>query len=150
MAQSLSSVFIHLVFSTKQRLPALADPWREELHAYIGGIVREKEGALVAAGSVPDHVHLLIQMPRTETIARLVAAIKAGSSGWIRRQGPSLSDFCWQAGYGVFSVSLSAQPAVKAYIANQAEHHRQVSFQDEFRAFCERHGLDLDERYAWD
>ena len=150
MAQSLSQVIVHLVFSTKNRQPLLQDAWRPDLHAWIGGIVRDLDGSLVAAGSVADHIHLLIHMPRTETMARLVAAIKTGSCHWIQRQNPALADFHWQAGYGVFSVSISQRKSVEEYINTQAEHHRHVSFQDEFRAFCARHELQLDERYAWE
>ena len=150
MPQSLSNLLGHLVFSTKHRAPVLADAWRADMHAYAGGIIRDCDGVLLSARSVSDHIHLLIQLPRTVPVAKMIGEIKTGSGRWIREKADDLPEFNWQAGYGLFSVSMSHQERVTAYIANQAEHHQTVSFQEEYRLFCARNGLKLDERYAWD
>lgn len=150
MPQSLAQIFIHLVFSTKNRHPVLADSIRDELHAYFGGIVENLGGLLLKTGSVADHVHLLISHPRTCAPADLVQEIKTGSSKWLKTHGPRFRDFHWQNGYGIFSVSPSHRPAVEEYLAKQAEHHRTVSFQDEYRKLLAKYGLQFDERYVWD
>ena len=100
--------------------------------------------------SVEDHAHLLFELSRTVTIARAVEDVKKATSKWIKTCGPMFSRFAWQAGYGAFSVSVTRMEEVRRYIVDQREHHRQRSFQEEFRAFCERHGVSIDERYAWD
>ena len=150
MPQSLSQILVHLVFSTKNREAWLADSIRDELHAYIGGILKSKNSTLLKAGSIEDHIHLLIDHPRTESPARLVQEIKTGSSKWIKTKGPRYTKFAWQTGYGIFSVSPSHKNAVILYIENQAEHHRTVSFQDEYRILLGKHGVQFDERYVWD
>ena len=97
-----------------------------------------------------DHVHILCNLSRTVTIAGLVEAAKGGPSKWMKEQGPAYHDFYWQGGYGSFSVSQSNVEQVRAYIATQEEHHRGVSYQEEFRALCRKHGVEIDERYVWD
>ncbi len=150
MAQSLSQILAHLVFSTKNRDPLLADAWRDDLHAYIGGIVGNHQGTLLKAGSVADHVHLLIALPRTCAPAELVREIKTGSSKWVKCQSPSLRGFRWQSGYGMFSISPAHRATLERYIANQAEHHRVVTFQEEYRRLLGKYGIEYDERYVWD
>jgi putative transposase len=150
MPQSLAQILVHLVFSTKNREPNLGDSIHAELHAYIGGIIRHHDGALLAAGSVADHIHLLIAHPRTSAPADLVQEIKTGSSKWLKTRGSNYASFHWQNGYGMFSVSTSHQAAVEIYLARQAEHHRKVTFQDEYRQLLEKHGVEYDERYVWD
>ncbi len=150
MPQSLAQILVHLVFSTKGREPLLAEDWRDKLHAYIGGIVENHKGTLLKAGSVEDHIHLLIAFPRTCSPADLVQEIKTGSSKWIKTQSPQLSNFHWQGGYGMFSVSPSHRDALDKYIANQAEHHRGVTFQEEYRRLLDKYGIVYDERYVWD
>jgi len=124
MPQSLSQILIHLVFSTKNRESWLGDDIRDELHAYIGGIVENKKGTLLKAGSVADHIHLLIAHPRTSAPSDLVQEIKTGSSKWLKTKGARYADFHWQSGYGIFSISPTHRRALEEYIANQAEHHR--------------------------
>jgi REP element-mobilizing transposase RayT len=150
MPQSLAQVLVHVVFSTKDREPLLDDSTRWELHEYVGGIVRKIGGDLLSAGSVADHIHLLIAHPRTCAPADLVQEIKTGSSKWLKTRGPRYATFHWQSGYGIFSVSPSHRAALEIYIAGQAEHHRVVTFQDEYRKLLQKYGIEFDERYVWD
>lgn len=150
MPQSLSNILVHLVFSTKDRNPWIADDWRDDLHSYIGGVVRRCGGDLLAAGSVEDHIHLLFPLPRTITVADLVKEIKAGSSRWIHQEGCRQKDFHWQAGYGIFSISPGHRESVMRYIGNQREHHRTISFKDEYLRLLAKYGITHDERYVWD
>ncbi len=150
MPQSLAQILAHLVFSTKNREAVLADDIRDELHAYIGGIVENQKGTLLKAGSVADHVHLLIALSRTAAPADLVQEIKTGSSKWLKTKADRYAYFHWQGGYGIFSISPSHRPALERYIAGQAEHHRIVTFQEEYRRLLEKYGLQFDERYVWD
>jgi len=150
MPQSLAQILVHLVFSTKNREPILDDGLRLELHSYLGGILAHHDGTLLRAGSVADHVHLLVAHPRTISPADLVREIKTGSSKWIKTKAPRYASFHWQGGYGIFSVSPSNRAEVEAYLARQAEHHRTVTFQDEYRQLLHRHGIEYDERYVWD
>ena len=150
MSQSLTQIMLHLVFSTKDRKGWIEDVIRDELHAYIGGVIKNKNGVLLKAGSVSDHIHLLVAQPRTSSVAEMVQCIKMESSKWIKSKSASYSNFYWQSGYGVFSISPSHRQVVSAYIDNQAEHHRVVSFQDEYRRILNRYGVQFDERYVWD
>jgi putative transposase len=150
MSQSLSQVLVHLIFSTKNREAWLSQEIRNELHAYIGGIVNAQNGVLLQAGSVEDHIHLLLTHPRTISPAKLVQEIKTGSSKWIKTKGVQFTKFAWQTGYGIFSISPSHQQAVVKYIENQAEHHRNNSFQDEYRNLLAKYNVPFDERYVWD
>jgi len=151
MPQSLSAVRVHLVFSTKHRLPVFQDlDLREQLHAYLGEISNRLDCPIIRVGGVEDHVHVLACLGRTVSLANWVKELKRASNSWVRHHFPAHPDFEWQAGYGAFSVSQSQIDAVIAYILNQVEHHRKVSFQDEFRQLLERHGLVWDERYVWD
>jgi putative transposase len=150
MPQSLAKVMVHLVFSTKDRESILGDEIRDELHAYIGGIIGSLKGTLLKSGSVSDHIHLLIAQPRTISISDLVQEIKTGSSKWIKTMGGSHASFHWQGGYGIFSISPSHRDAIETYIANQAEHHRKETFQDEFRRLLAKYNIEFDERYVWD
>lgn len=151
MPQSLSNVLIHLAFSTKHRRPYLRTPkLRGTMTGYMVGILRNIKCPSLILGAVEDHVHILCCLHRTVTIARLVEEVKTGSSVRIKQEGPALGDFHWQNGYGAFSVSPSNVEQVKTYIANQEEHHRKRTFQEEFRLMLERHGIEYDERYVWD
>ena len=150
MSQSLAQILVHLVFSTKNRERVLEDAIRDDLHAYMGGIVDHDGSRLLKAGSVGDHVHLLIAHPRTCSPADLVQDIKTGSSKWLKTRGPHYGQFHWQNGYGMFSVSPSHRPTVESYLGRQAEHHRRATFQDEYRALLRKHGIEFDERYVWD
>ena len=151
MPQSLANLLVHLVFSTFERLPFLADPGlREEMHRYLGGIVNEKGGQSLGVGGVSDHVHLLVALPKTASVADLVRDLKRASSIWIKGRSPSLGNFAWQGGYGAFSVGQIEFKVVRDYIQNQEEHHKARSFQNEYRAFLDKYGIAYDERYVWE
>lgn len=126
------------------------DPWRADLHRYITGILRDCDGTLVAVNSVRDHVHVLFGQPRTVTVAEVVQAIKGGSSRWINSTASPKTEFHWQRGYGVFSVGLSEKQRIVNYIANQQEHHRSRSFQEEYRQLLKDYEISFDERYLWE
>lgn len=150
MPQSLAQILVHFVFSTKNRERWIADFVRDDLHGYIGGIVANLSGTLLAAGSVEDHIHLLVAHPRTASPAELVEAMKTGSSKWMKTRSPELGGFHWQSGYGAFSISPSHRPVLERYIAGQREHHRKVTFQDEYRRLLAKYQIPFDERYVWD
>ncbi len=150
MPQSLAQILIHYVFSTKHRERWLEDNIRDDLHGYIGGIVANLTGTLLAAGSVEDHIHLLVAHPRTKTVADLVEEVKTGSSKWLKTKGGQYKAFHWQSGYGAFSISPSHQPKLEEYFANQREHHRRVTFQDEYRRLLKKYRIPFDEEYVWD
>jgi REP element-mobilizing transposase RayT len=152
MPQSLAKVIVHLVYSTKNRTPWLADPGlRAELFAYKATILKNNiDSPAILIGGAADHVHILSLLSRKYAIKDVVEEVKTETSKWLKKQSPSLADFHWQSGYGIFSVSESNVEQVKQYIARQDDHHRQMSFQEEFRLLCERHGIKIDERYVWD
>jgi len=151
MPQSLSAVYVHLVFSTKERRPLLRDKAvREALHAELGGISKTLECPPIRVGGIEDHVHLLARLGRTITQADWVKELKRVSNLWLKDQGADYADFEWQGGYADFSVSQSNLDRVTAYVANQEEHHRKMTFQDELRTLLRRHHIEWDERYVWD
>ena len=151
MPQSLAQIYLHVVFSTKLRKPFLTDrKLRNEIHAYMAGICHNLGCPSIIVGGVEDHAHLLVRFGRTISVADFLRDLKRDSSTWIKPHSPTLKDFHWQLGYGAFSVSPSHVEEVKVYIANQEEHHRKESYQDEFRRLCREHGVEIDERYVWD
>ena len=150
MGQSFASLHYHLVFSTKHREPLIDDVLQPRLYEYMGGILRNHNGVLLAAGGIADHVHLLVGLHREMAVAEAVKLVKALSSKWIHETFPDRQTFAWQTGYGAFTVSYSNMDQVKRYIANQKQHHRQRTFQEEFLAFLERHQIPYDKRYVWD
>ena len=150
MPQSLAKVYLHLTFSTKDRARVLLDDHRPRLHAYMGGILRSMGFHPVEINSEPDHAHVLLDLSRTLTIADMVRDLKRGSSIWLQDSFPRLGNFHWQSGYGIFSVSRGDLGQTIHYIRNQREHHRGISFQDEFRRLCKEHEIEIDERYVWD
>lgn len=151
MPQSLAKILVHAVFSTKARRPFLRDKTlRDELHRYLGGILTNLECQPIIIGGEEDHVHLRCALSRTCEAAAMVKEVKRGSSLWLKTKSPDLADFAWQNGYGIFSIGFSQIEAVRDYIAGQEEHHRKVSFQDEFRQLLRRYEIGFDERYVWD
>jgi REP element-mobilizing transposase RayT len=151
MPQSLANVLVHIVFSTKGREAMLRGPdLRAEMHKYLGGISKTLECPTIIVGGTEDHVHLLARQARTIVLADWVKELKRGSSLWIKTKDRTLESFQWQAGYGAFSVSQSQSGRVERYIAGQEEHHRKLSFQDEFRELLRKHNIEFDERYVWD
>ncbi|MDB5348301.1 MAG: Transposase [Schlesneria sp.] len=150
MPQSLANIYIHLIFSTKERVPYLADKWRPDLHAYMATVLANLNSPAVLINSVEDHAHILFNMGRTVTLAQVVEDVKKSSSKWVKTQSSKLARFAWQAGYGGFSVSASKVSTVTNYVRKQEEHHRVKSFQEEFRAFLTKHKIEFNERYVWD
>jgi REP element-mobilizing transposase RayT len=139
------------VFSTKHRTPWLEDmAVRHDLHRYMMGALQGLECCPSALNGIEDHIHVLCQLSRKIAVMDLIEELKTSSSKWIKTQGSAYHDFHWQSGYGVFSVSESQRPKVIHYIQTQEEHHHALTYQDEFRILCSRHGLQIDERYVWD
>ena len=149
MAHTHVCCFMHMVFSTMERVKMLTPEARERLFPYLGGIARENGFTAVAVGGADDHVHLLLSLPATITIARAAQLLKGGSSKWLREVHPQGRLFEWQEGYGAFSVSVSMIGATKSYIENQVEHHRTKTFEDEFVEFLERHHVSYDPRFVF-
>ena len=142
MPQSLARVLVHLVFSTKNRAPLLVPEIRSELHPYLA-VVLNNDGCLsLQVGGVEDHVHLLFALSRIRTLAQVVENVKTSSSKWLKTKSPALTDFHWQNGYGVFSVSHSHAASVVDYIVRQEEHHGAMTFQQELRQLLERHEME--------
>jgi putative transposase len=148
MPQSLANILIHAIWSVKERRPLITDTMRAGLHGYIAGILQNIDSPALIINSVADHVHVLCQLSKNLAACKLVEEVKKSSSKWMKQRG--VLDFAWQNGYGAFSVSQSNVPAVRKYIEGQPEHHNKRDFKDEFREFCKRHGVPMDERYVWD
>ena len=150
MPQSLAKLYIHAIFSTKNRESVLADTWREELFAVLGGTANNLGCQSLLVGGVADHIHMLFQLGRTITIADAMGKIKSTSSAWVHQTRNLSFPFHWQGGYAVFSVSQSNVEAVREYIRRQPQHHARQSFQDELREWLRRYEVEWDERYVWD
>ena len=140
---------MHVVFSTKNREPYLSAELPGRLFPYMGGIVRELKGTALIVNGPADHVHLLLSMPATVSVADLLRVLKTNSCRWVHEQFPARKHFGWQAGYGAFTVSASRLEDVRSYIAAQQSHHHRVSFQEEFLALLKRHGLGCSESDVW-
>ncbi len=150
MAQSLSKIYVHLVFSTKNRERTLPDEVRPDLHAYMGGTLKSLTCHPIEINSEPDHLHALFILGRTVALSEIVGQLNKSSNDWLRRRDPQFASFFWQAGFGAFSVSQSQLEDVRTYIRNQREHHRSKAFQEELRAFLIAYEVEFDERYVWD
>ncbi len=151
MPQSLSAVYVHLVFSTKERHPWLRDKaLRSNLHATLGGSSKTLSCPTKIVGGVEDHVHVLAALGRTISQADWVKELKRVSSIWIKEQSQNHQGFAWQAGYGIFSVSASGLDDVHRYIAEQELKHQTISFQDEFRKLLRLYRVEFNEAYVWD
>jgi putative transposase len=142
------SLHYHLIFSTKNRHPFIAEAWRGRLHAFLGGAVRSLGGVPAAVGGTGEHVHLLVGLRANHTLADVLRDIKSASSHWVHDTA-GVRDFAWQDGYGAFTVSASSIERVKAYIVHQEEHHRKRTFQEEYVEFLKQSGVEYDERFLW-
>jgi len=149
MPQSLANIYIHLIFSTKDRRRLLSESVRPEFHAYSATLLANIKCPATIINSVEDHVHILFNLNRTVALSKAVEDVKKSSSKWLKLKAPELAEFSWQAGYGAFSVSASNVQLVREYIEHQAEHHRTKSFQEEYISFLEKHGIEYDQRYLW-
>ncbi len=150
MPQSLTKIYTHLVFSTKNREHVLHASIQNELFSYLGGICNQLECYPVKIGGFTDHVHILCMLSKKVALMDLLKELKRGSSIWIKTKGKEFSEFHWQDGYGAFSVNPSELDVVSEYIATQEEHHKKKTFKDEYVAFLKKYKVDYDERYVWD
>jgi len=149
--QSISKIWTHLIFSTKNRFPFRTDKAiRADMNAYLATVLRSHDCKTIIVGGIDDHVHALVALSKTLSISEVVKEVKRTSSGWIKEISPSHKQFFWQNGYGAFSVGHTQLDDVRSYIENQEEHHRHKTFQEEYRAFLDKYGIDYDERYVWD
>ena len=150
MPQSLSTILIHIIFSTKNREPLLMPEIESILYSYMAGIFRDCGSPALAIGGTEDHTLVLCSLSRTRSVASIVEEIKTGSSKWIKTKGPGFNGFHWQRGYAAFSIGRSNEVILKRYIANQKLHHKKISFQDEMREFFQKYGVAYDEQFVWD
>jgi REP element-mobilizing transposase RayT len=150
MPQSLSKVYVHIIFSTKNRQNLIDDRIENSLYEYLGGICKGLECNPVKVGGHKNHVHLLCLLSRKVSQMKLLEEVKKQSSKWIKKKGQAYSNFYWQDGYGIFSVNPTETDRVNNYIQLQQEHHKHKSFQDEFIAFLKKYQVEYDERYIWD
>ena len=150
ISMSYISSYFHCVFSTKERQSLISPQLRERLWPFLGGIARQNEMTAMEIGGMPNHVHLLLSLPSTLSIAKAMQLIKGGSSKWVHDTFPEHRRFGWQVKYGAFSVSVSRLDETVAYIKNQEEHHRRMTFQEEFVIFLKKHQITYDERYLWE
>ncbi len=143
---SFSSCLVHCVWSTKDRARFLDSNLRSRLWPYLGGIARDNKMKALAVGGVVDHVHILVSLPATISIAKAIQLLKGNSSKWIHETFPKLRSFEWQAGYGAFTIAISVVAATSSYIHGQESHHRTQTFRDEFQTMLRKHNLAYDER----
>ncbi len=149
MSHSATNVLIHFIFGTCSRAPLIKPEMQAALHAYLGGIIRELGGVALSINGMPDHVHLLVRMPSTCSVAEVARLVKTNSSRWVHERWPEFKHFGWQRGYGAFSVSESGVDVVRQYILQQQQHHTKRSFREEFVAFLQRNHIVVDEKYLW-
>ena len=148
MAQSLCKIYLHVVFHIKTTSPRIADEHLERVHNYIGQLVNATGCQVVRVGGICDHVHVVCLLSRNETVSHLVEEMKRNSSRWLKTISPQYEHFAWQGGYAAFSVSQSVVDKTVAYVNNQHEHHKNVSFHDEYLQFLKLYNIDYDERYV--
>lgn len=150
MAATFTNLLYHIIFSTKGRRPLVTPALRAELDKYIGGVIRNACGILLEAGGMPDHTHLVTMLRADTSVAEMVRLVKSNSSKWTNERGAHREPFAWQTGYGAFSVSASQLESVRKYVRGQEEHHGTRTFQEEYREFLTRHGIEFDGRYLRD
>lgn len=150
MPQSLTKIYAHLIFSTKNRAAFLDEQIRSSVHSYLAQVIRGMDSSYVVVGGVADHVHILFDMGKKHAPMEFVEVVKRDSSKFVKTLGTKYRGFYWQRGYGMFSVSPTHLPDAERYVRNQEEHHRKKSFQVEFLEFLQRYGIPYDERYVWD
>lgn len=150
MSHTYSKLLTHITFSTKDRAHLITPSMQPELHAYMGGIVRDMGGSALEIGGMPDHVHLLVLTPPRLALSDLMREVKAGSSRWATEQMGTRGKFAWQTGYGAFTNSQKEVEYVRTYIRNQAEHHRKKTFKEELLGLLEAYQVEYDEKYLWD
>jgi REP element-mobilizing transposase RayT len=147
MSHTYVSDLVHCVFSTKLRRNLIANEHKAQLSSYLGGIARKNGFKAIAIGGTENHIHILLSLPATMPLAKAMQLLKGGSSKWLNENGAG--GFAWQEGYGAFTVGISQQTGTIAYINTQEEHHKKRSFEEEFLAFLEKHGIEYDPKYVW-
>ena len=147
---SYTQLTYHIVYASKYRHPSIIADIRERLYEYIGGTIRAKKGCLIEIGGVADHVHILAHLSATLAVADVVRDIKANSSRWMNEQSEGKRPFEWQKGYGAFTVSYTRVPKVRAYIQRQEEHHKTLTFEEEYTDFLKRHGIEFRPEYLFE
>lgn len=150
MGQSYCNLLFHMVFSTKHRAPLITNEIQSRIFSYLAGALKREKGIPILINGMEDHVHILAVLHQTTCVADVLRNIKANSSKWLHRDVQGHDEFAWQSGYGAFSVSASQKDTVLQYIRNQAEHHKSMTFQQEFIGLLKKHGIEYDERYIWD
>ena len=150
MPQSLAKIYLHIIFSTKNRQKLIKPEIEIELYKYIAGILRNLDCAAIKISGTSDHLHILNTLSRTISVSKMIGLLKKDSSKWLKLKGNDFKNFHWQNGYGVFSVSHLKVNSVKKYIENQQEHHKKKSFKEEYLEFLKEYTLEYDERYIWD
>jgi REP element-mobilizing transposase RayT len=150
MPGTYSQILLHAVFSTKNRQQWITEDVANRLYPFIGGIVRAEKGVLYDIGGIANHIHMYLRWRPDQSVSDLMRTVKALSSKWVHETFASHKSFAWQEGYSVFSVSKSQEPGVRAYIANQASHHRRQDFRRELLELLRRHGIEFDEKYVFD
>ena len=149
MAQSLTQIYTHIIFSTQNRENILCHEDLQDIHAYLGGIINNNNCNTIIIGGISDHVHILCKLSSTTAIATLLQEVKRSSSKWIKQKSPVYKDFAWQNGYAAFSVSQSKVEIVRNYIANQEAHHHKQTFKEELIEFLNNYQVEYDPEYLW-
>jgi putative transposase len=147
---SYTHLLYHLVFSTKDRHPAIATAWETRLHEFMGGIIKDMKGKPVCINGMPDHVHILCYLHQSRSISEAVKNLKARSSRWLNEENVSNTHFNWQTKYGAFTVSKSQIEDTAQYVENQKEHHKTITFKEEFLNLLKKHEMSYDERFIWE
>lgn len=149
MSHTYIQLFYHLIWSTKNRELSIPSAFEERLHEYLGGAFKTKMCSPLQIGGMADHIHALVTIPPTASVAEIVRNVKVTTTKWVHEINPQCKNFGWQEGYGAFSVSASKQEVVMNYIKNQKEHHQGRSFKEEFLILLNQHGVEYDEKYLW-
>ncbi len=150
MGQSLSQLYVHLTFGTKNRHPLIKEEFKASLHAYIAGTLKKYESPAIVINSVADHVHILFRLSKNQPLAKVIEEVKKSSSGWAKEQNKGHIQFAWQTGYGAFSVSSSVLEKVKNYITNQKQHHKRITYQEEVEEFVRKYDIiEYKHEYFW-
>jgi putative transposase len=149
MAQSLSKLFVHIIFHIKIPATYIRNAEKDELYAYMGAIIKDNKSIPILINGVKDHVHILCVMSKNISLSKLVEEIKRHSSRWIKSKGRHYINFAWQGGYGGFSVSPSLQDKTKNYIRKQEEHHKKMTFKEEYLLFLKEYKIEYNENYLW-
>jgi len=149
MSQSLSKLYVHLIFHVKNERVLICQKDEEELYAYLGGIIKQHFSEPIRIGGADNHIHILANMSKNISLANFIEEIKKNSSRWIKTKDIYYKNFAWQGGYAGYSVSQSKIEVVKKYIERQKEHHKKTTFKDEYIKFLNEYGINYDENYLW-